>query len=136
MPNTREKLIELLDVACTIANNKCGATACDDCDGRGKNGCTLYYVADHLIANGVTVQNRDIHWATERAYKNGLEAGKPKWIPVTERLPEDGIQVLVCTKHGKLFPAHSKYGKWRVSGSVTITHWMPLPEPPKGEMVD
>ena len=56
-----------------------------------------------------------------------------RWIPVTERLPEDEVQVLACTKHGKPFPAHCKYGKWRVSGSVTITHWMPLPEPPKGE---
>ena len=29
------------------------------------------------------------HEATEIAYKNGYEAGKPKWISVTERLPEE-----------------------------------------------
>ena len=83
-------------------------------------------IADHLISNGVTFQ---------------------QWIPVTERLPEDGRPVLVfcenttiqggATRHigsldsGKFwflktqpelasFPFHD----WKV------THWMPLPEPP------
>jgi hypothetical protein len=41
--------------------------------------------AEFLIANGVTVQ---------------------RWIPVTERLPEDGEQVLACTKNGRAFSAH------------------------------
>lgn len=40
----------------------------------------------------------DIHNATEQAYRNGYEAGKrdaePKWIPVTERLPEVDVPVL------------------------------------------
>lgn len=69
-------------------------------------------IVDYLIANGVTFR---------------------KWIPVTEQLPDDDVQVLACTKKGKPFPAHCEDGKWRVSHSVTITHWMPLPEPPKEE---
>ena len=73
---------------------------------------TLGDIADYLISNGVTVQ---------------------EWISVTERLPEDGVQVLACTKHGKAFSAHCEKGRFRVSGSVTVTNWMPLPEPPKGE---
>ena len=52
------------------------------------------------------------------------------WVPVAERLPADDVQVLACTKHGKAFSAHCENGRWRVSGSVKITHWMPLPEPP------
>lgn len=69
-------------------------------------------VADYLLDNGVTVQ---------------------RWIPVTERLPEDGEQVLACTKNGRAFSAHYDHfwGKWSVSHTVKITHWMPLPEPPK-----
>lgn len=63
-------------------------------------------LADHMIASGVTVQ---------------------EWIPVKDRLPEDGVQVLACTKHGKAFSAHCEKGRFRVSGSVTVTHWMPLP---------
>ena len=55
------------------------------------------------------------------------------WIPVTERLPDDGEQVLACTKNGKAFSAHYDHfwGKWSVSHTVKITHWMPLPQPPK-----
>ena len=29
----------------------------------------------------------NLYDATEQAYKNGVEAGKPKWIPVTKKLP-------------------------------------------------
>ena len=68
MPNTREKLIELL----------CDVIETDGCSGHC-NFPPCYLVkacADHLIANGVTFQNRDTHWATEQAYKNGYEDGK------------------------------------------------------------
>lgn len=53
------------------------------------------------------------------------------WISVEDRLPEDNVQVLVCTRHGKAFPAHCENGKWRVSGSVKVTHWTPMPKSPK-----
>ena len=43
--------------------------------------------ARKLIADAPSVDAP--HWATEQAYKNGYEAGKPKWIPVSERLPKD-----------------------------------------------
>lgn len=60
-----------------------------------------------------------------------ITALRQKWIPVAERLPEDGVQVLACTKHGKPFPSHCRGGAWRVSHSVTITHWMPMPAAPE-----
>ena len=60
-----------------------------------------------------------------------MRAMRCEWISAEDRLPEDDVQVLACTKHGKAFSAHCEKGKWRVSGSVKITHWMPLPEPPK-----
>jgi len=58
------------------------------------------------------------------------------WISVEERLPEDGGLVLV---HGGC--AYCKNGEWmsvmdegyRRPQTIlwTVTHWMPLPEPPE-----
>ena len=36
-----------------------------------------------------------IYEATEQAYKNGYEAGKPKWISVKERLPDEHESIFV-----------------------------------------
>ena len=126
----REKLIELLDNfnrdLSPYAGNSKLFIVDDNCE-----------LADHLIANGVTVQN---------------------WIPVTERFPEDvygkdreKILVLVRTKSGNVsqcarcadydctadatlsqFKWH-KNGKFYWSKGKKVTHWMPLPQPPKGE---
>lgn len=55
-----------------------------------------------------------------------------KWIPASEP-PKDSEHVLVCTKHRKPFKAryYPDRKRWDVSGSVVITHWMPLPDPPR-----
>ena len=90
----------------------------------------------------------DEHTSHELAYKKGYEAGKPKWIPVTERLPKPYVDVIALrrdllsekyhvvgleyiTLHGEAnIPVWSKdYTTWKNK----VTHWMPLPEPPKGE---
>lgn len=67
-----------------------------------------------------------------------------KWIPVTERLPEDDEIILIFCKIGKMFVGYRKqlYGGryvWRIltardsTKEITqiVTHWMNLPEPPK-----
>ena len=74
-------------------------------------------VADYLIANGVTI--------------------KGEWTSVDERLPETDKKVLVCYSNGSMDIA--KYIRadgfefWFEETIFTkhITHWMPLPEPPK-----
>ena len=69
-------------------------------------------IADQLLANGVTFQT---------------------WIPVTERLPESDTAVIVATDSGMVFQCLYAYDGWDLwdGYTVNITHWMPLPEPPK-----
>ena len=87
--------------------------------------------ADFLIANGVTI-------ATDNNVGH-------KWIPVTERLPETYRLVLAVCKNGKIFVGEYVDLGWRTLWRIKtardstkeitqiVTHWMPLPEPPKGE---
>ena len=61
---------------------------------------------------------------------------KPRWIPVTERLPEPYTWVLVCAENHKVaFDAFYDGVRWQdaVLNGLIVTHWMPLPEPPKEE---
>lgn len=75
--------------------------------------------------------------------------GMKKWIDVKEQLPTDGDVILVCSEKNKVFPSTFKHGRFeRYFDIITpnsyglidriqsiyytsITHWMPLPEPPK-----
>ena len=64
-----------------------------------------------------------------------------KWIPVTERLPEEPDRYLCNVKSfafkGAYYQTILKYDKGGfIEGYIytdDVTHWMPLPEPPKGE---
>ena len=169
MPNTREKLIELMREGRYKADNICnGNDDCQSCTIADPEGnCKAKFVADHLIANGVTIQ---------------------RWIPVTERLPEDGEYVFVwcrgecqvariekgiseeermAMRRGELPDpeimgwtlsdgwragkrSRCYYGcdvqgnnkvpyMWKANGGPMewfgqdVTHWMHLPEAPKGE---
>ena len=58
------------------------------------------------------------------------EQEERRWIPVTERLPDIGIEVLVYSEDDGVCVDY--YGGDSF-GYYDVTHWMPLPEPPKGE---
>ena len=114
--DVREKLIKLLKT------NACPSPfMCDQaCRYYGFGDCFPDRFADHLIANGVTVQ---------------------EWIPVEERLPEEKVNCIVHYKHA--YCDNDDYWaigicfyngeKFQMDWSYKVTHWMPLPKPPKGE---
>lgn len=103
----REKLIDLI-----IAAKR------DD----PETGSFTEWLADYLLANGVTVQ---------------------KWIPVSERLPDKPGDYLVLAYNGNdtfvseyyrthILPGDEGYMTWvKDQYACYPTHWMPLPEPPK-----
>ncbi len=122
----REKMIELIRYARYEVEGICDERdSCDDCP--AENWCKDGYIADHLIANGVVVSN--------------LET-TTRWIPVTERLPEEPLQTVIVTNGAESCVAvysvvYDEFavmcGKGRGQDKwFGVTHWMPLPEPPKG----
>ena len=122
--DVREKLVELIESARYWGSN------------------TSEEIAEHLISNGVTVQ---------------------EWISVKDRLPEYPGHYLVCTSinywHGGCMDINENHkyhpngtpvgydgstmsvldcyydvaGHWNRVCDSHVTHWMPIPEPPKGE---
>ena len=60
-----------------------------------------------------------------------------EWIDVKEKLPRDDNHVLCCTetknKAKNVIIGYYMDGAWRCGMNRNVTHWMPLPEPPKGE---
>ena len=58
-----------------------------------------------------------------------------EWISVKDRLPETGKLALVYGSCGAMTVArHITRNDWIVPGMFPhVTHWMPLPEPPKEE---
>ena len=101
--DVREKLVELLEV-----------------DLSGSDGYEPELIADYLLANGVTVQ---------------------RWISVDDRLPKPRKRVLIYSRHG--FCESAFYigvpGKWcctwnhEMLDADSVTYWMSMPQPPKGE---
>ena len=91
--DTKEKLVELIESA------------------RYWGSGTSEEIADHIIRNGVTVQ---------------------EWIPLSEQKPNRDDLVLVFFEGMRDTPIAIQimYG-WCIVGSAS--HWMPLPQPPKGE---
>ena len=105
--DVRKKLVELIESARYWGSN------------------TSEEIADNLLENGVTVQ---------------------EWVSVDDRLPKEGEYVLCVLKgfnYGgkiqvcKFVPADKfkdkPYFEHFRNGFPSVTHWMPLPQPPKGE---
>ena len=60
----------------------------------------------------------------------------PRWISVKERMPDRETKVLCFYRYPDITTVCQNYyygnGHWLSEGCM-VTHWMPLPEPPKEE---
>lgn len=110
------------------------------------------YTADHLLANGVTVQEdcKACAESTQNCIVKLQEQiaelrSAQEWISVKDRLPkirDDGFADAFLVTDGSL--AHIAYfvdGEWIFTDNgemkqpmfYDVTHWCYLPQPPKGE---
>ena len=132
--DVKEKLIKLIKngVPCPDGRDPFGEY-CDKCRYSESADCSNERLADYLISHGVTVQ---------------------EWISVNDKLPDETGQYLAVKKRiapddfggdrtdiviirffvddGFRMPVHIP--DW-INKKINeeVTHWMPLPEPPKGE---
>ena len=131
--DVREKLVEILEEPC----------------GGLYPACEL---ADYLLDQGVTVQeNMEISDELLKQLKKSpittwkeepsIEIVK-EWISVDDRLPEAGGYVVCIAKRNpfsRFVPMVARIEKNGCVNPITeqyiseVTHWMPLPKPPKGE---
>ena len=104
--------------------------------------------ADHLISNGVTVQEdcKECAEATQNCIVKLQEQiselrSAQEWISVKERLPQEKVDCIVHYKHaycdnddywaiGMCFYDGEKF---QFNPAYKVTHWMPMPQPPKVE---
>lgn len=82
---------------------------------------------DYIEGNAYERHPLPEYYAIENAIK-ALEQ-KPKWIPVSEKLPEENGGYLVTVKRGYVTTALwvGNAENWK-----EVTAWMPLPEPYEG----
>lgn len=116
-----EEMAEIMSHSCEgeCFTNKDGLTDCAVCEA-----CLLYEAGYRKQSEDVTVTNVGC---------------KSEWISVEERLPEENGYYLVYTKYGYIEVERYKTWDdddldggywWEFEGLVT--HWMPLPNAPKG----
>ena len=71
-----------------------------------------------------------------RGWNDAVDA-MTRWISVKENLPEVDGKYIVCTAKRSVyctrFKAYGRGGSFQTDINTHITHWMPLPEPPKEE---
>lgn len=104
------------------------------------DGCAIIQKAADRIAN------RSTHIAALQQEIEKLRGQLPRWIPVEERLPETEswgaskvVLGIVQNESGypppnPCFCVYLGNQQWTIRGRLaTISHWMPLPEPPEEE---
>lgn len=99
------------------------AKRCEDCPRYGKKDCDYpYYSAKDFCG-----------WLDDAPTVGD-------WVSIKDRLPKDGQDILVYLHNGeetRIAPCNYDKGAWYdcvmncAVAISNITHWMPLPEPPK-----
>ena len=107
-----------------------GRATCNTCPKEHEVGCEYGERTEDCQMTIDTIAYIE-HLESER---DAALAKVPKWISVKERLPRCGERVLV-TNDGSVWEAYlsisHKWVRQEFVWAAKVTHWMPLPEPPK-----
>ena len=95
------------------------------------HGCQVLMIADDVSSKNEAIER----WNNR--------VNEPKWIPIEQQEPSEFELVLCCIlgekenaieilyRHGDSY--YSDYDGGIIYSQNEISHWMPLPEPPKGK---
>ena len=112
------------------------------------NNMAMMQLVDYLISSGVTVQEdcKDCAKATQNCIVKLQEQiaelrSAQEWVSVEDRLPEESGMYIVTANDGhaqrvSFVQWQKKNRMWNLTGERSywrVTHWMPMPHPPKGE---
>ena len=99
------------------------------------------------LAAADQLENQNAHIAALQQEIEKLRGQVPRWIPVEERLPENGVETLcwyeyfrygdfnaMFATYGIGYQFHGNWGGEVANGrNAKVLAWMPLPEPPEVE---
>lgn len=94
-----------------------------------RNRAIPVHMAETVKEAANAIENMSEAYDKLSRHMDDLAALMPRWIPVTERLPEAGVYVLAYSADDGYMCVEARH-KFSV---FQITHWMPLPQPPKEE---
>ena len=108
---------------------------------RNEADCPDNYPEDSNLMREAADAIEELSRENESLAKSVIEASeilrkRKRWIPVTERLPEHGWYLAYGpTIKMEVLHFHSAEEVWSSERyyNIEVTHWMPLPEPPKEE---
>ena len=105
---------------------------CRNCESPDCKGCNIKRL-ETMLENGkfdcMMNENRCINTSAD------VEPVQ-EWISVEDRLPKEDEIVIICTDKNFIYAGELIGDTWFLdndSWTATVTHWMPLPQPPKGE---
>lgn len=101
-----------------------------------------------VVSVGINVDKEELIRALQydrnqyaKGHFDGVADSTPRWIPVTERLPDTFGEYIVAVQDafGKRYSDYADFDLYKLYWRTglhrgvdeIVTHWMPLPEPPK-----